>query len=335
MNARIIARAAAVGLALGASMLAAPAGAQDKIVKIDGSSTVYPITEAVAEEFQKAKKNAIKVTVGISGTGGGFKKFCRGETDISDASRPILKKEMEDCKAAGIEYYELPIAFDALTVVMNPKNTFIKQLTIEEMKKIWEPAAQGKVTKWNQVNPAWPDAPIKLFGPGADSGTFDYFTEAVNGKAKSSRGDFTASEDDNVLVQGVSRDVNALGYFGFAYYLENKDKLRAAKIVNKSGQAVEPAFETVINGKYQPLARPIFIYINAKALDRPEVKEFVEFYMKNAEALVREVKYVPLPAKAYAYNVEHTSKKVLGTKFAGENKVGLTIEQLMQLEAKL
>ncbi|HXF16512.1 MAG TPA: PstS family phosphate ABC transporter substrate-binding protein [Burkholderiales bacterium] len=313
--------------------IAVPAHAQ--LVKIDGSSTVFPITEAIAEDFQKSTKGKVKVTVGISGTGGGFKKFCRGETDVSDASRPILKKEMEDCKAAGVQYVELPIAYDALTVVIHPENKWAQTLTVDELKKMWEPAAQGKVKTWKQVNAAWPDQPIKLFGPGADSGTFDYFTEAVNGKAKSSRGDFTASEDDNVLVQGVSRDVNALGYFGFAYYLENKDKLRAAKIVNKSGQAVEPAFETVINGKYQPLARPIFIYINAKALDRPEVKEFVEFYMKNAEALVREVKYVPLPAKAYAYNVEHTSKKVLGTKFAGENKVGLTIEQLMQLEAKL
>src|SRR6185295_6803208 len=250
MNARIIARAAAVGLALGASMLAAPAGAQDKIVKIDGSSTVYPITEAVAEEFQKAKKNAIKVTVGISGTGGGFKKFCRGETDISDASRPILEKEMADCKAAGIEYFELPVAFDALTVVVNPKNGFIRQLTVADLKKMWEPSAQGKVTRWNQVNPAWPDAPIKLFGPGADSGTFDYFTEAVVGKAKSSRGDFTASEDDNVLVQGVARDVNGLGYFGYTYYIENKDKLKAVPIVNDKGQPIEPSMAAVLKGSY-------------------------------------------------------------------------------------
>jgi phosphate transport system substrate-binding protein len=209
------------------------------LVKIDGSSTVFPVTEAVAEEFQKMPRRvASELTVGISGTGGGFKKFCRGETDISDASRPILKKEMEDCAKAGIKYVELPVAFDALTVVINPKNTWIKQLTVAELKKMWEPAAQGKVMNWNQVNPAWPDAPLKLFGPGADSGTFDYFTEAVNGKAKSSRGDFTASEDDNVLVQGVSRDNNALGYFGFAYYDENKGKLKAVPIVNPKGKAV-------------------------------------------------------------------------------------------------
>ena len=196
------------------SAFAASAAFADTLVKIDGSSTVYPITEAVAEEFQIAKKNAVKVTVGISGSGGGFKKFCRGEIDISDASRPILKKEMDICKEAGIRYIELPVAYDAMTVVINPKNTFIKQLTVAELKKMWEPAAQGTVTKWNQVNPAWPDQPMKLFGPGADSGTFDYFTEAIVGKSKSSRGDFTASEDDNVLVQGVSRDVGALGYFG-------------------------------------------------------------------------------------------------------------------------
>ena len=317
--------------ALGAN--AVPAHAQT--VKIDGSSTVFPITEAMAEDFQKAKKGKIRVTVGISGTGGGFKKFCRGDTDISDASRPILKKEMDECKAAGVQYIELPVAYDALTVVIHPDNKWAQTLTVAELKKMWEPAAQGKVKTWKQVNPAWPDQPLKLFGPGADSGTFDYFTEAVNGKAKSSRGDFTASEDDNVLVQGVSRDVNALGYFGFAYYVENKDKLRAVRIADKAGQGVEPSFETVINGTYQPLARPIFIYINSKSLERPEVKEFVEFYMKSAETLVREVKYVPLPAKAYAYNIEHANKKVLGTKFGGENKVGLTIEQLMQLEAKL
>ena len=305
------------------------------LVKIDGSSTVYPITEAVAEEFQKMKKNSVRVTVGISGTGGGFKKFCRGETDIADASRPILKKEMDDCKAAGIEYLELPVAYDALTVVINPKNDWIKSMTVAELKMMWEPAAQGKITSWKQVNPAWPDRPLKLFGAGADSGTFDYFTEAINGKSKSSRGDFTASEDDNVLVQGVARDVGALGFFGLAYYEENKDKLRAVPIVDKAGKpAVLPSLNTVIDGSYQPLARPIFIYVNAKSADKPEIKEFVEFYMKQAEKLTREVKYVPLPAKAYAYNLEHFAKRVKGTKFAGENKVGLTIEELMKLEAK-
>jgi phosphate transport system substrate-binding protein len=319
---------------LAASLLAAiPAYSQ--IVKIDGSSTVYPVTEAVAEEFQKAKKNQIKVTVGISGTGGGFKKFCRNETDISGASRPILKKEMDDCKAAGVEYFELPVAFDALTVVIHPKNAFIKQLTIAEMKKMWEPAAQGKVTMWNQVNPAWPAQPMKLFGPGADSGTFDYFTEAVVGKSKSSRGDFTASEDDNVLVQGVSRDVNGLGYFGYAYYVENKDKLKAVPIVNDKGQPVLPSFDAVIAGTYTPLARPIFIYVNAKSLGKPEVKEFVQYYMTHGAQLAKEVKYVPLPEHAYKTAWEHVTKGKRGTVFGGIAEVGVTIEELLKREAKL
>ena len=287
-------------LALCGAALAAQAAFAQQIVKIDGSSTVFPVTEAVAEEFQKAKKQQIKVTVGISGTGGGFKKFCRGETDISDASRPILKKEMEECQKAGVEYIELPVAFDALTVVINPKNSFIKQLTVAELKKMWEPAAQGKVMTWSQVNPAWPNQPLKLFGPGADSGTFDYFTEAITGKSKSSRGDFTASEDDNVLVQGVSRDGNALGFFGFAYYAENKDKLKSVPIVEKDGKpAVPPSEATVLDGTYQPLARPIFIYVSTKSMAKPEVKEFVEYYLAHGAKLSKEVKYVPLPDRIY------------------------------------
>ncbi|HSN63548.1 MAG TPA: PstS family phosphate ABC transporter substrate-binding protein [Azonexus sp.] len=310
--------------------------AQAQIVKIDGSSTVYPITEAVAEEFQKAKKNAIKVTVGISGTGGGFKKFCRGETDFSNASRPITAKEMEDCKAAGVEYIEMPVAYDALTVVINPKNTFLKQVTVDELKKMWEPASQGKVMKWNEVNPAWPDAPMKLFGAGADSGTFEYFTEAIVGKPKSSRGDFTVSEDDNVLVQGVSRDVNALGYFGYAYYAENMNRLKGLPIVNpKTGKAVEPSGANVENASYQPLSRPIFVYVKKSSLDKPEVREFVDFYMKNAEKLVREVKYVPLPKSAYDGNLKHVKDNKIGTVFGGKNEVGITIEDLMKREAKM
>jgi len=242
---------------------------------------------------------------------------------------------MEDCKAAGIEYIELPVAFDAITVVIHPKNGFVKQLTVAEMKKMWEPASQGKVTRWNQVNLQWPDQPMKLFGPGADSGTFDYFTEAVVGKAKSSRGDFTASEDDNVLVQGVARDVNALGYFGYAYYIENQDKLKAVPIVNDKGQAVLPSMEAVEKGIYSPLSRPIFIYVNAKSLDKPEVKEFVEYYMKNGAKLTREVKYVPLPAQAYTTAWEHVTRGKKGTVFGGMAEVGITIEELLRREAKL
>ena len=306
----------------------------DALVKVDGSSTVFPITEAVAEEFQKAKKGGVKVTVGISGTGGGFKKFCRGETDISDASRPILKKEMDDCRAAGIKYIELPIAFDALTVVMNPKNTFLKQITVAELKAIWEPAAQGKVLKWQQANPAWPDLNLKLYGPGADSGTFDYFTEAVVGKAKSSRGDYTASEDDNVLVQGVSRDSGGLGYFGYAYFVENKDKLKAVPVVNSKGKAVLPSLESVIDGSYEPLSRPIFIYVNAKAAERPEVREFVEFYLKHGGELAKEVKYVPLADADYKHAFDNFAKRKTGTAFGGEAEVGVKVADLLKRNPK-
>lgn len=303
-----------------------------QVVKIDGSSTVFPITEGIAEDFQKKEK--VKVTVGISGTGGGFKKFCRGEIDIQNASRPILQKEIDDCKAAGIEYYELPIAFDALTVVVSPRNTFITQLTVEELKKMWEPAAQSRITHWNQINPAWPNRPIKLFGAGSDSGTFDYFTEAIVGKAKSSRGDYTASEDDNVLVTGVSGDAYGLAYFGYAYYAENTAKLRAVPIVNKVGKAVPPSTDTVMNGSYNPLARPIFIYVSAKALEKPEVRKMVEYYMTNAAKIAREVKYVELPAMVYKANLDHIARKRVGTIFGGKNEVGLTIEELVKREVK-
>jgi phosphate transport system substrate-binding protein len=303
--------------------------AAEKIIKIDGSSTVYPITEAVAEEYQIATK--VKVTVGISGTGGGFKKFCRGETDVQNASRPILKKEMDACKEAGIQYIELPVAYDGLTVVVNKNNDFVKSLTVEELKKMWDPAAQGKVKSWKQVNPAFPDTPLKLFGAGSDSGTFDYFTEAIVGKAKSSRGDYTASEDDNVLVQGVQSDKGGLGYFGFAYYEENQDKLRAVPIVAKKGApAVMPSYESVKDGTYQPLARPLFIYVNATSgAFKPEVKAFINFYLENAPKLVKEVKYIPLPANEYAAVTKHWKELKAGTGFGGVPEVGVKIEELL------
>lgn len=309
-----------------------PVVAADKTVKIDGSSTVYPITEAVAEEFQKMKKGAVKVTVGISGTGGGFKKFCRGETDISDASRPILKKEIDVCKEQNIEYVELPVAYDGLAVIVNPKNTWVKSLTVADLKKMWEPAAQGKVMTWKDVRPEWPDGKMKLFGPGADSGTFDYFTEAVNGKAKASRGDFTASEDDNVLVQGIAGDKNALGYFGLAYYEENKGKLKVVPVVNLMGKEITPSLQTVMDGAYSPLSRPLFIYVNKKAIEKPEVKEFVDYYLKNAATLTKQVKYVPLPANAYKLATERFARKKTGSMFGGEEKIGMKIEELLKLE---
>ena len=302
-------------------------------IRIDGSSTVNPITEAVAEDFQIAKKGKTRVTVGISGTGGGFKKFCRGEIDISDASRPITQEEIDKCKKAGVEYVEMPVAFDALTVVIHPQNNCSKTMTVAELKKMWEPAAQNKITKWNQINPAWPDTEFTLYGPGADSGTFDYFTEAVVGKSKSSRGDFTAFEDDNVLVQGVSSDKNGLAYFGFAYYVENQKKLNAVAVDGGNG-GVLPSSATVQNGTYQPLSRPIFIYVNVKSSKRPEVREFIDFYMKKGPALVKEVKYFPLPKAIYALNLEHLDKKKVGTVFGGESKMGMKIEDVMKLERK-
>jgi len=302
------------------------------VVKVDGSSTVFPITEAMAEQFQKEKKGQVQVTVGISGTGGGFKKFCNGETDISNASRPILKREMEACRSKNISYIELPVAFDALSVVVNPRNNWVKQLTVAELKTIWEPAAQGKIKTWNQVNPAWPNRPLKLFGAGTDSGTFDYFTEAIVGKAKSSRGDYTASEDDNVLVQGVATDVGALGYFGYAYYEANAKRLRAVPIVNAQGKAVLPSRKAVEDGSYNPLSRPIFIYVNSESLRRPEVREFVEFYQRQASKLIPPTGYIPLPARAYAANLDNIRRGKTGTVFGGENKVGLTIDQLMKME---
>ncbi len=328
---------------LGASLILSGLGAvvtpqlaqAQAVIKIDGSSTVFPIAEAVAEEFQIAKKGKVRVTVGIAGTGGGFKRFCRGETDVSNASRPILKEEMDACRAAGIKYLEIPVAFDALTVVVNPSNTFVKELTVADLKKMWEPSAQGRVTKWNQVRPEWPAENLMLFGPGADSGTFDYFTEAVNGKAKASRGDFTASEDDNVLVQGVESNKNALGYFGYAYYTAHKDRLKAVPIVNKSGNAVNPSLDAVVAGTYEPLSRPLFIYVRDSAAARAEVQEFIKFYLTDGAALVKEVGYVPLPDQAYKLALEHFNNRKLGTVFGGIPEVGVTIDSLLAREGKL
>ena len=275
------------------------------------------------------------MTVGIAGTGGGFKRFCRGETDISNASRPILKEEMETCRAAGIKYMEVPVAFDALTVVINPSNTWVKSLTVADLKKMWEPGAQGRVSKWKQVRSEWPDQPLMLFGPGADSGTFDYFTEAINGKAKASRGDFTASEDDNTLVQGVENNKNALGYFGFAYYTAHKDKLRAVPIDNGKGKQVTPSIEAVIDGSYTPLSRPLFIYVRDTAAQRPEVAEFIKFVLSEGAELTKEVGYVPLPAQAYQTALKHFTDKKMGTVFGGVPEVGITIESLLAREGKL
>ena len=327
-------RAAGLLSVLGGGFAGAAGAAE--LIQIDGSSTVYPITEAVAEEFQAKSGGDIRVTVGISGTGGGFKRFCRGETDISNASRPIKKSEMELCAEAGIKYFELPVAFDGLTVVVNKENDFVDYLTVAELKKMWEPAAQEKVTNWNQIRSTFPDMPLKLAGPGADSGTFDYFTEAVVGESKASRGDFQASEDDNVVVQFVSRDKGALGYFGLAYYEENKDKLKAVPIkADAEAEAIMPSVKTVNNGTYTPLSRPIFIYVKDASIKRPAVRDFVEFYLTEGGELAKEVGYVDLPAEAYKLALDNVKNGKLGTGFGGEAEVGLSVEELLQREGKL
>ncbi|HHT9125063.1 MAG TPA: PstS family phosphate ABC transporter substrate-binding protein [Candidatus Brocadiia bacterium] len=310
-----------------------------EVIKVDGSSTVYPITEAVAEEFQKSERGKTNVTVGISGTGGGFKKFGLGETDISDASRPIKPTEVELCKKNGIEYIELPVAYDGLAVMVNPKNNWIDYLTVKELKKIWEPEAQRKITRWNQIRPDWPDKEIHLFGAGVDSGTYDYFTEAIVGKEHASRGDYTASEDDNVLVQGIATDVLAIGFFGVAYYENNKDRLKLVPIDDENPEngkgPILPEYEDVLNGTYQPLARPIFIYVNKKSAERPEIQRFVEFYMKEGGELSKEVGYIALPEKAYELALERFKKRMVGSVFGGRgSQTGVKIEDLLQKEAK-
>lgn len=296
-------------------------------IQIDGSSSVYPITEAVAEEY-RVDHSDIRITVGVSGTGGGFKKFARGETDISNASRPISAKEAAACKANNIAFIEIPVAYDGLAVVVSPSNDFVDHLTVAELKKIWEPAAQNKITSWKQVRPTFPDLPIRLYGAGTSSGTYDYFTEAIVGKAKSSRGDYTASEDDNVLVQGVSSDKGGLGYFGLAYYLENKTKLKLVGIDNGAG-VVYPSDSTVTNGIYAPLSRPEFIYVNATAAKNAIVQDFIKFYIDNAPQLVKEVGYVPLPTAVYGAAYQRLLQNKQGSMFEKTSTVGADLEKLM------
>jgi len=303
-------------------------------INIDGSSTVYPLTEAVSEEFRNVRPE-IRVTVGVSGTGGGFKKFMRKEIDISNASRPISKSELEQSIHNGIKFIEIPVSYDGLAVVVSPKNKFIDYLTVEELHKMWAPESQRKVTRWNQIRAEWPDEPLNLYGSGTSSGTYDYFTEAINGKAKASRGDYTASEDDNVLVQGVSTDINGLAYFGLAYFTENKDKLKLVPIkVDKNSEAIYPTDETVQNGSYQPLSRPEFIYVNVKSAKLPYVQEYIKFYLENAATLAKEVGYVALPAEVYKLSYEKFIKLKTGSIFENESIVGANLFELLNKDAE-
>jgi phosphate transport system substrate-binding protein len=300
-------------------------------ILIDGSSTVYPVTAAASEEFNAYAPN-VRIPVGVSGTGGGFKKFCAGETDMQDASRPISPAEVETCTAAGVEYIELPVAFDGLAVVVNPENDWVDHLTVDELKKVWEPAAQGQITNWNQIRDGFPDLPLALYGPGTDSGTFDYFTEAIMGKAKDSRGDFQASEDDNVLVQGVSGDRGALGYFGLAYVTENEGKVKAVPVKAGDAEPVSPSVETVKDGTYQPLSRPLFVYVKKASAERPEVKAFVEFYLSSAFTPLiqsREVGYVALGGDLYTAIAARFAAGTTGTLFPEGSEVGATLDRYL------
>ena len=268
-------------------------------VKVDGSSTVYPVTEAVAEEFRHERPN-VRVIVGRSGTGGGFKKFSAGETDISNASRPITDTESAACEKNGIQYIELEVAFDGLAVVVNPANDWCDCLTVDQLKAIWQP--ESAVNKWSDLNPDWPDEKMELFGPGTDSGTFDYFTEAIVGESRASRSDYEPSEDDNMLVTGVAGEKYGLGYFGFAYFDENRDKLKLLGIDAGDGNCVQPSEETVNNHTYKPLSRPLYIYVNIESLKRPEVRDFVEYHLNSAGKLAPEAGYVAVPIEIAVNN---------------------------------
>lgn len=297
-------------------------------IRIDGSSTVFPVTQAIAEAYNTANGDSVEVDVSFSGTGGGFEKFCAGETDISNASRPIEEDEIAACDDAGIRYYELPVAFDALTVVVNPQNTWAEDITIEELKTLWEPAAQEEITQWNQVRSSWPAQPIELYGPGLDSGTYDYFAEVVVGS--DTRSDFVASEDDDILAAGVADNPNALGYFGLAYYAEQPDSLKALAIDSGDGP-IEPTTENVEQAEYNPLARPLFIYVNFKAAqENPAVREFVQFYLENAPTLVDDVGYVPLPEEGYHIAWVNFQEGEAGTAFDGVPQPNLTIAELLR-----
>ena len=299
-------------------------------INVDGSSTVFPITEAMAEEFGYATEGNVKITVGVSGTGGGFKKFCAGETHISDASRPIKQSEVDLCAEHGTEYIELPVAIDGLSVMVNPDNDFVECMTVEELHTLWAPEAEDVVMKWSQVRAGWPDEDVRLYAPGVDSGTFDYFTEVINGGGGASRGDFLPSEDDNVLVTGISGDKGALGYFGYAYYAENAARLKLIAIDGGSG-CITPTEETINNGTYAPLSRPLFIYVSAEGLNQPHVKAFVEFFLDPANrGLISDTGYIPFPDTVYALTLNKFLSGTTGAAFGGDARLHGTVEEVLR-----
>ena len=305
---------------------------ESALIAIDGSSTVFPITEAVAEEFQK--QNKARVTIGVSGSGGGFKKFCKNETVISNTSRPIKPSEVALCEENEVEYIELPVAYDGIAVVAHKQADWIDYMTIEELKKLWAPEAQGEITRWNQIRSDWPDEEIHLFGAGVDSGTYDYFTQAIVGEEHSSRGDFTSSENDNILVQGITNDTQALGFFGLAYYVENRDKLKIIPIDDGNEDngpgPIAPSLETVADGTYQPLSRPLLIYVNKEAAEQERVQDFISFYLTEGGPLVMEVGYIPLLDRDYELVKQRFDKRIVGSIFGGKgSQVGVTIEELL------
>lgn len=299
-------------------------------INIDGSSTVFPITAAVAEEFMLKNSN-VRVAVSVSGTGGGFKKFDLGETDINNASRPITAKEIAASSANNVSFIELPVAYDGLTVIINPQNSWVDHLTVEELGKMWAPGSTVK--KWSELRAGWPDQEIILYGAGTDSGTFDYFTEAINGKAGASRSDYTSTEDDNLTIQGVAGGVNALGYLGFAYFEQNINKVKAVPIKASDLAPVLPSIETIMNSTYTPLSRPLFIYVSGKSAERPEIAAFIDFYLKESADLVKEVGYIPLPETGYELVRKRFNERKTGTVFQeGVSTVGMSVEQLLSSE---
>jgi phosphate transport system substrate-binding protein len=317
----------------GAGIAIQPRGSRGELnnLSIDGSSTVFPIAEAMAEELMKTHPG-VRVTIGISGSGGGFKKFCQGETDISNASRAIDMSERKLCEQNGIEYIEIPIALDGISVVVNPANDFVQCLTVEELKRMWEPTAEGKIVNWNQIRPTFPNRPLRLFGPGTDSGTHDYFTAALVGQEQQSRGDYTASEDDNIIVQGVAADADGLGFFGYAYYQENQNKLKVVEIDSGKG-CIAPSPDTIADRSYQPLSRPEFIYINKSEADRPDVTAFVEFLMNpEHQYLISEVGYVPLPESVMTRVRNRYQQRKVGSVFKSGSTLDINLHDALNLE---